>query len=131
MTIFIICLFLFVAGIIKFWSSLAKKKKKEYEDAIASTGFHADYILKSGILRMPLFAIDAQKQLFYIHGRSSRVFHASEVTHISLQSPAHNKHELCLTVTDLEEPKRYIVFGGMREVAETWYGRVEAIWNSR
>lgn len=92
---------------------------------------YADYILKFSILRTSLFAIDAQKQLFYIHGRSSRVFHASEVTHISLKSPAHNKHELCLTVTDLEEPKRYIVFGGMREVAETWYGRVEAIWNSR
>ncbi|STZ64231.1 Uncharacterised protein [Moraxella lacunata] len=116
-----------------------RKYTKGYADAIeyarknAGVDFQPDYLLKTSILRIPIFGIDSEKRLFYIYGhKGCGIFHASEVTNIGLdQRPSGNavKTFLTLTVKDLDEPKRYVVFGNMME-AETWYGRVQAVWNS-
>ncbi|STZ07300.1 Uncharacterised protein [Moraxella caprae] len=116
-----------------------RRYTKGYADAIeyarknAGVDFQPDYLLKTSILKVPVFGIDSEKKLFYIYGRKScGIFHASEVTNISLdQRPSGNafKTFLTLTVKDLDEPKRYVIFGNMIE-AETWFGRVQAVWNS-
>ncbi len=110
-----------------------KRYKLDYQQQVASTGFNPDFLLKEGLTRIPLFGIDANKRLFYLFGHkkdSGRIFHSSQVTNISVGPGNGNKWELTFTVIDLIEPKRYVYFGNRKE-AEEWYGRVQAIWNSR
>lgn len=124
--------FLFI-GLIIYDFSQRGKYKLNYQQHIESTGFNPSWLLTETLTKTPIFGIDVDKQLFYIFGQkkdSKIIFHASEVTNISLgPSEKSNKWELTFTVIDLVEPKRYVYFGG-RKAAEEWYGRVQAIWNS-
>lgn len=110
------------------------KYKIDYQQQIASTGFNPDFLLTETPTKTPMFGIDANKRSFYILGKkkdSKRVFHESQVTNIGLgPSNNSNKWELTFTVIDLIEPKRYVYFGNRKE-AEEWYGRAQAIWNTK
>lgn len=111
---------------------IRKKRSNVFQLTIQGIDFNPVYAYPDA--KAPQLAIDPDKRMFYITGKTPKVFHASEVTAIKLIDLINDEHgvklgkKLSITVTDLEEPIRYIVFRNLYQ-GEQWYGRIQAVWN--
>lgn len=110
---------------------ITKKRSNAFLSIMQGTDFNPVYAYPN--TKAPQLAIDPDKRMFYIAGRTPKVFHASEVTAITLIDviDGHGLNlgkKLSITVTELDEPIRYIFFPNAYQ-GDQWYGRIQAVWN--
>lgn len=110
---------------------IRKKRSNVFQLTIQGIDFNPVYAYPDA--KAPQLAIDPDKRMFYIAGRTPKVFHASEVTAITLIDviDGHGLNlgkKLSITVTELDEPIRYIFFPNAYQ-GDQWYGRIQAVWN--
>ena len=105
-----------------------KQASNKFHSTIAGTDFNPTYTYPNK--KTPILAIDPNKKQFYIAGKIPKIYHASEVTHIQTKPEQHGGVLLSITVTDLDEPIKYIFFKNSY-IADEWFGRIQAVWNIR
>ena len=111
--------------------ALTYKQKQilnKFRSTIADTDFNPTHI--SPNTKRPSLAIDSEKKQFYIIGKTPKIYHASEVTHIQINLTINGEVVLAITVTDSDEPIKYI-FLKNSHMANECFGKIQTICNIR
>lgn len=139
MDILVSLIFILIVGYIVYnlirKNIISKNRANAFNLTIQGTDFNPVYAYPN--TKAPQLAIDPDKRMFYIAGRTPKVFHASEMINIGKKTYTTTKpfsnmtlivHELSITTTDLDESVRYVYCENTYQL-DQWYGRIQAVWN--